>query len=442
MYNMVSFRFITGFLVIAGALLSIERVNARILQCAPPELLKIIDEGISGNKEVKSMESYLAKLKEEISLAGSLDDPRVGIGILNLPVDKFRFDREPMTQKQLFVAQKIPWFGKLSIKKQLGALKAGRQEAILMAKKLEIARAIATVYYELGFNACGRKINERLVSMMRQMLRAAEAGYAAGRGLQQDVLLAQVELSKLIEEKIVLEKNRHTLEDRINELLGRKKFIPVNPPDNIIYPDVKLNVEQLSTRALQKNPWIIVKAFDVDHAGLEIDLALKDYWPDMDFKFAYCQRDENRAGSDLADFASASVVINIPIWKKARQDKKLSAGRLGRQAAINAYQNMIDRLPYKVDALCAEVSYNQKSYLLMSEAMIVQAEQWARSSLAAYKVGKIEFDTMIRARIQLLRFELKVDRYLFDIYKKLAELEELVGGSLPVKDIGIVSSPD
>ena len=62
-----------------------------------------------------------------------------------------------MTQKQLFIAQKIPWFGKLNLKTQLAVLKADRQKAILMAKQLELARQIATAYFELGFIAGSQK---------------------------------------------------------------------------------------------------------------------------------------------------------------------------------------------------------------------------------------------------------------------------------------------
>ena len=177
-------------------------------------------------------------------------------------------------------------------------------------------------------------------------------------------------------------------------------------------------------------------------AGLKIELALKDYWPEMDFKVAYGQRDEDRTGRDLDDFVSASVVINIPLWKENRQDKKLAASRAGRQAAMKFYQNLIKSLPHKVDALSTEVSYTQNSYRLMADALIVQAEQLAQSSLAAYKVGKIEFATMIRARVHLLRLELQAEKYLFNIYQKLAELEEIIGGSLLPQDISIASSPD
>jgi len=397
---------------------------------APPQLAMLIEEGLAKNQDIQSLASKVESLKEEISFAGSLNDPRIGLGLLNLPTDTFRFDQEPMTQKQIFIAQKIPWFGKLSLRSQQAAINAIHQEAILEAKRLELSRQIASEYYELGFVASGQKINERLINMLTQLLRVSESRYAAGQGLQQDVLQAQVEVSKLLDEQITLDKKHRMLEDRINSLLNRESFIPVTPPENLKYPDTVLEEKKLQTLALAMNPWIKVKMAEIDLAGTEIELARKDYWPDMDFMVAYGQRDDTQTGQDRADFISTSVVMNIPLWQKTRQDKKLGATKLRHKAASQSYQNLVNSLPHKIDALVTDIRNLQKNYKLITGALIVQAEQWARSSLTAYEVGKVNFNTTINAQIRLLHFELQSENYLFSLYKKRSELEEVLGTPL------------
>ncbi len=408
---------------------------------APQPLGRLIEEGLANNQDIKSLESQVKSFREEISFAGSLNDPRVGIALLNLPTDTFSFDQEAMTQKQIFIAQKIPWFGKLSLRSQQAAMKAIRQEAILKAKRLELAREIATAYYELGFVTSGQKTNERLIKMLTQLLRVSETRYAAGQGLQQDVLQAQVELSKLLDEQITLDKKRRTLEDQINSLLNRESFIPVTPPESLKYPDTVLEEKKLQTLALKMNPWLKVKMAEIDLATTEIELARKDYWPDMDFKVAYGQRDESQNGQDRADFLSTSVVIDIPLWQKTRQNKKLGATKLRHKAASQSYQNLVNSLPHKIDALVTNIRNLQKNYKLITEALIVQAEQWARSSLTAYEVGKVNFNTTINAQIRLLRFELQAENYMFSLYKKRAELEEVLGAPLLFHSPGDNVSP-
>ena len=79
--------------------------------------------------------------------------------------------------------KKFPWFGKLSLRSRVTASKANRQEAIFKAKQLEITRKIATTYYELGFIVSSQEINERLIDMIGQILRASEIGYENGNSL-------------------------------------------------------------------------------------------------------------------------------------------------------------------------------------------------------------------------------------------------------------------
>jgi outer membrane protein TolC len=411
--------------------------NGNILSASPiwalQDLSDLIEEGLAQNKEIQSLEAQVESLKEEIPFAGSLEDLRLGLAVINLPADSFRFDREPMTQKLISLAQKIPWFGKLDLRSQRAALKAVRQEAVVETKRFELARKIATTYYDLGFVASSLDNNTRLTEIINQLLRVAETRYATGRGLQQDVLQAQVELSKLLDERIILKRKRRTLEDRINGLLNRESFSPVPPPPQTLrYPGIQLDVKALQSRAIKENPGLRVRMVDVDIAATEIELARKDYWPDMDFKVAYGQRDEDRTGRSLPDFVSASVTINLPVWKKYRQDPKLAASLKNHDAAVKSSRSLVKSLPFKVDALATEIRDLQENYRLFSDALILQADQWANSSLAAYEVGSVEFNTMIGAQINVLRFDLQAKNYLFNIYQKRAELEEVLGGSLEV----------
>ena len=267
-----------------------------------------------------------------------------------------------------------------------------------------------------------------MTEMVSQLLRVAETRYASGEGLQQDVLQAQVELSKLLDEKIDLQKRGQTLRDQINELLNREQFMSVTPPIDVRYPDLKLNSQALKDKSLANNPWLQVRQAKIGQSEVEVKLAKKDYWPDMDFRVAYGQRDNDPNDGNRPDFFSATVTVNIPLWAKTRQNKKLAASEKNHDAAIKSYRNLAESLPYRVDSLVTEIKDTQTNYSLYADALLVQSAQWAHSALAAYEVGKIEFNSMINAQIRLLRDELRAKRYLYTIYQKLAELEETIGG--------------
>ncbi|MFZ1200010.1 MAG: TolC family protein [Desulfobacterales bacterium] len=405
-------------------------VQASSFIWAQPPLAGLIEEAMGQNKEIQSLEESVESLKELIPYAGSLQDPRIGIGALNVPVDTFSFNQEPMTQKQIAVSQKFPWFGKLGLRSQRQASIANNQYWLLEARRFELARQIAVAYYELGYVGRGLEINDRLIQLVVQLRKVAESRYSTGQGLQQDVLQAHVELTKLLNEKVLLEREYRNLEDRINELLNRDRFNSVTPPDRLIYPALELDVAALQDQSLKQNPRLAARQTEINQAEVEVRLAEKDYWPDMDVTLAYGQRGEDLTGRDLPDFVSGSVVVNVPLWYKTRQNKQLAAMRKRFAAARNRYRNLVEALPYQVSKVATDINKFQENYLLFTDALLPQAQQWAKSSLAAYQVREVEFDTMIRAQLQMLQLELQSDRYLFNIYQKRAELEELLGGQI------------
>lgn len=425
---------ILGGLLLFGPLASPAPAQSPVW--APPGLKALIEEGMVQNREIQSLAARVESLQAEIGYAGSLEDPKLGLGVLNLPTDTFDFDQEPMTQKLISISQKFPWFGKLDLRSQRAALEAIRARAVLNERRLSLAQQIADAYYRIGFVEHSLRINDRLMEILSRLLGEAETRYATGKGLQQDVLQAQVEQSMLVDERITLERKRRTLEGRILALLNRPNGQRIDVGPTPPGPDFALELETIRRMALERNPALQIRQAEIEITETEIELARKDYWPDMDVRLAYGQRDEDFNGRDLPDFFSAQVVVNLPVWQSRRQDNRLQASLKSRLAAEKSYRNLAESLPHQVDALVNEITRLESNYDLFRQALILQAEHWAQSSLVAYEVGKLAFDSMIDAQIRLMRFHLKKEDYLFQIYRKRAELEALLGGPLPAAQSG------
>jgi outer membrane protein TolC len=406
---------------------SLAAVPYEVTKWMPLPLQNLVIEGLQQNRKLQSIQEEIDELTAEIDFAGSLDDPRIGFGLLNVPTDTFSLNQEPMTQKQIFVAQKFPWFGKLDLKSKRAAVKAIEKRALLAAEQLVIAQQLSDKYFELVFIMSSLDTNRRSTGLVRQLLQVAETRYATGKGLQQDVLQAQVELSRLLDEKITLQKKQRTLENAINGLINRDDFQPVSPDVSALdsLSDGLMGTELESN--WHNNPWLKIRQAKVDMAQLEIELARKKYWPDMDVKIAYGQRGEDLTGRDLPNFVSGSVTLNIPMWKNSRQDSRLAAAKSRHQAAVKSYQNLTQTLPFQVDALVVEIKETIENYRLYRDGLLVQADHWAKSSLAAYEVDKVEFNTMLKAQLQLLRFGLQARRYQTAMLQKRVELDVVTG---------------
>ncbi len=394
------------------------------------ELERLTVEMLANNQGLKALEQKVDALKEDVRAAGALDDPRLGFGLLNLPADSFQFDEQPMTQKQITLAQRIPWFGKRDLKTQRAVLNALSQESVLKARRLQHIRSLTDAYYQLGFVVESLGINDRLTNLIDQIVQVAEARYGSGKGLQQDILQAQVEQSRLMDRRNMLKKEQRTLENRINALLNRNAYTPILAPSLGDLPELEGTVEFWQSISSEYNPDIQTRRIEIEQAKVDIELAGKAYYPDPDLKFAYGQRDDDTLGNDRSDFVSATITFSLPVWANRKQDRRFESAVKRREAAQAQLKDLVARLLHEIDAVAAELDLIKQNYTLYTEALLVQAGQWAESSRFSYEVGKVNFNTMVSAQLQELKLERQAKQYLYQYHRKMAVLDNLLGGRL------------
>lgn len=400
----------------------------------PDQMLpKLVAEAMENNMALQSRTARIRAMESRATAAGALPDPRIGLAVQSLPTDTFDFNQEPMTQKQIFVEQSVPWLSKLTLKTKSVQKEAAEKKAELKAAKLKLAKGVAVAWYELGYVAESQRINEELKELMERIRRDAQSRYAVGRGLQQDIFQAEVETSRLQDQAMALAEARRTIEDRLHEMLNRETFRPIEPPQDLPEPEIDIATESLAETAFERNPELRSLDAAVARSRIETSLAEKNSYPDFNIRLTYGQRDEDRTGRDLPDFFSAAVMFNIPLWHKNKQTREMAAAMENRNAAQNLHQDLKNRLPHQIRALVSEIGQTQKRYRLYTDELIARANQWARSAVDAYQVGQVEFDTMINARIRVLKYKQEAARLFYTIYQKKAELAALIG-NLPTSE--------
>lgn len=397
-------------------------------------LQALINEALEYNQELKSLRQEAEALKAEAPAAGALPDPKVKFSVQNLPIETFDFSQEPMTQKQITVSQQAPWINKLSLRIQKVLFRAKRVQAQVAVREQALIKEITAAYYDLGFVNAALDVNTRRQRLVSDILRATESLYAAGQGQQQDILQAQVEFNQLLEERIELDRTLRTTKDRINELLHREQYTNITPPEQPAVFTLKAPAEELARQAVTTNASLQALKVELEQARIDIKLAIQQYMPDFDFSLSYGQRDNDQVGNERADFFSASVGFSIPLWFFTKQDKSLAGARKRFEARQMAFNSLKNGLTHKIDALATEINTLYENYTLLDEALILQASQWSDASVISYQVGGAEFDTMIRAQLRLLKFELQHMRYHYTLRAKLAELEELVGAPVAIRE--------
>ena len=161
--------------------------------------LRVADEA---NPDIALQTALRDAAHERIRPAGSLEDPRFSYEASNMPIGRSAFDSTPLSGNQFGLRQKIPFPGLLGARRE--AARAGSRAAdhSLENRRLEVEGAVERAWAELGFAQRALAITRRNIELLRQLAAIAEAKYRVGNGLQQDVLRAQVELTRLLEEEL------------------------------------------------------------------------------------------------------------------------------------------------------------------------------------------------------------------------------------------------
>ncbi len=387
-------------------------------------LTALIEEALINNPELKYYEELINIYKTKPPQVASFDNPRVKFAINNLPTDTREFDQEPMTQKQIILMQKFPYPGKLPLKGEIARMDTELARNEYDNKKLEIVMKLKTSFMNILFFDRAIEITEGNKELLGQFVKIAETKYSVGKGLQQDVLKARVEISKMIDKLITLQQKRKSTVAGLNTLLNRSSEDSFDVDIKLKMTSFDYTFKGLWQKAVHSHPLLQRVKSIVEQNRLRVTLAQRDYYPDFDVSFGYGQRDER------TDFVSASVTMKIPLWHKNREGMKVSEERANVRRAEEQYDAIVNDISFKISDIMAKVEMSKRQLELLETGIIPQATMSLESAISGYKVNKVDFITLVNNQITLFNYEIQYHRVLADYENNLAELEAAVGARL------------
>ena len=399
---------------------------------APPittPLKELVSEALQNNPEIQAALKEKEAVQHRVAPAGALDDPMLEAGFLNVPTNSLRFDREEMTMKMIGLSQRFPYPGKRGLRQDVATKDAetagyGYQETVN-----RVAREVRTAYFDLGLTLEMTKLVEKNKLILEQFLRLTETRYGVGQGSQADVLKAQTQLSKMVDELLKLARERPMIEAELNRMLGRSAKLAAPVPEPPQLREETLNLEALRETALARRPQLLALQSIVARNEKALDLARKDYYPDFDVRMSYGQRDNMPDGTRRADMVSLTVAINLPVWRENKIDPRVAESLAMRDQAMNMYQAQRNEVAAKLRQQVATVEQNLKSARLYQTAILPQARLTVESALAAYRVNRADILMLLDSQMTVFNYETGLVTAMANYNKALAEIDLLTGRS-------------
>src|SRR4030042_2440489 len=205
--------------------------------CAQPEkpfidLNQLIEEALRNNPEILAAKKKWEVFKEKIPQAYALEDPMLGFGIVSLPTN-FSFKDEDMTMKEFSISQKFPFPGKRPLMKQMAEKEAEAVSTEVQGKIHQIIKGVKSAYYDLSHIYRTTEGGQRNKRILEGFVKIAETRYSVGEGIQQDVLKSHIEVSKMVDELIMLAQRKRALEAKLKALLNRPPETHLGEPEEV-----------------------------------------------------------------------------------------------------------------------------------------------------------------------------------------------------------------
>jgi cobalt-zinc-cadmium efflux system outer membrane protein len=395
---------------------------------------QLIDEALQNNPEILAAKKRWEVFKEKVPQTFALEDPMLGLGIVNLPTN-FSFRDEDMTMKEISISQKVPFPGKRPLMREMAEKETEAVFNEIQGKVHQIIKDVKATYYDLSHIYRTTEVTQRNKNILENFVKIAETRYAVGEGIQQDVLKAHVEVSKMLDELIMLEQKRRALEAKLNALLNRPQETQVGIPEEVIFKKFPFTIEELQKMALEMNPTLKVMKKMIESKEKAYALAKREYYPDFNFRFAYGQRD-NGLEMKRRDMLTGMMEVNIPIFYKSKQDRKVAEIKADIQAIEAQYQAMKNEILFMITDMGLMIQRGEKQLELYKTGIIPQASFQINSAMSTYRVGKADFMTLLDSQMTLYRYELEYHQALTEYGKNAASLEAATGKRFSHKEEG------
>lgn len=385
------------------------------------------DPWLSGSRQTETA------LHEQAIAASSLPDPELSLRAMNLPTDSFSIHEENMTQLAVGISQRFPRGRTRTLSRQQMESLAAAETMLRADRRARLAAQVSALYLDAFLAQASSSLINSDRTLFEQLVDAAEVNYAsgAGRARQQDLIRAQLELTRLDDRLTMLRQTQESAQQRLAEFspsaahallasslpdLGRQR--PDASPTQSADAQVQIDDMRL-------HPAVLAVERQIDSVSTAVDLARQKYRPAWGLTAQYGYRADTPGGQDRNDLLSVGVTFDLPLFRSNRQDREVNAAVARESAAWTDRTLLLRQMAAQLESARADLARLGDRQALYRRQLLPQMSQQAEASLTAYNNTDGDFAEAVRARIAELNA--KIDALAIDVsrQKVLARLNYL-----------------
>lgn len=413
----------------------------------PTAAVRLADVYAAARQQSPRLQASAAAAAAKRAMQGSAalpPDPSLQVGLMNFSLPGFNFDMPTSMAPSIQLMQMVPIAGKLGLNGQLARQSTAVAESQAAETGWEV-RAQAAMAFYMVYEA------ERQATVMRSTLRwlqdvqqVTKAMYGSGEGQQSDVLRAGVEVARMQAELTRMAAMRTAAAARLNGVLGQPAGSPIGATVYDALPAQLPPLDTLRQWALRSRPMLEQGRLAVAQAETRAKLAHREIWPDPVIGVEYGQRravNGDGMPGETERMGSVMLGFSLPVFAGSRQLRMREEAAAMQQMARADLAGMQADVDARLGELLANLERTRSLLDLYRRDVLPQARANVESAFASYRVGRVDFMTLVDAQMALSRYEQERYTMLADYGRDISELEMTIGRELPASPALLTEAP-
>jgi len=414
------------------------------------------DPWLTGNRHQQQA------LVSQSHAANTMPDPKMSVALANLPTNGFDLSQEGMTQVKVGITQMFPRGDTLSIKNQQLRIESEAYPFQRADREAKVAVTVGSLWLDAYRVQQSIMLIESSRSLFEQLADVAQASYssALGKTRQQDIVRAQLELTRLDDRLDILAQQQNAylgmLAQWLSTAFTSKSSTPDSPTvktglgaisqlhniklatqlpeldlinNHLVYSKSWLSVDVLA-KHFATHPAVFALDKKISATKTGINLAEQQYQPEWGVNASYGYRDDDPMGNSRADLFSVGVTFDLPLFTENRQDMSVKSAISKTEAVKTEKTLLLRQLLGAFSSAKGRLLRLEKRKTLYKTRLLPQVQDQAEASLTAYTNDDGDFAEVVRSRIAVLNAQ--IDDLVIQVaeQKLILELNYLFVGSL------------
>ena len=398
--------------------------STAIAQNAPASLQTLIAEARQNNAAIKAAERAIDVSRYGPAQASALPDTEVMVQQFSVgsPRPFAGYSNSDFAYIGFGASQELPYPGKRGLRAQVAQHEVAISGAEKNAVVWDVLTRLKLAYFQLAASQQIISILEKNLQTAEQIDQAAEVRYRVGEGTQEDLLRAQLQRTKLLNDLSMQRRESAQAQVALKALLNRG---PESP--NIVAESLSARhlppADTLIATLREQNPDLETSTERISQSQAAMELAKREKRPDFGVQYMW-----QHTASNFRDYYMATFSVKLPNRSRIRAMEGEAQAKLAQAQAEK--DSRLRQMESDVGEQIATAQTTEQQLSVYEQGLIPQSEAALNAGLAGYRAGKQEYQALLASFADTLQLTIERERTIAEHESAIARIEGLIGKAI------------